>query len=116
MYCHYGYHIKEIISNYRLVSLTSICCKALEHIIYSHILRHLQTHGILCEEQRGFQSGKCCDSMLIITTSDFVNCLNENKQIDAIFLTFLKHLIKYPTKDCLINYLIMELEVLCWYG
>ena len=45
------------LSNYRPVSLTSICCKALERIIYSHILYHLQTHGILCEEQHGFQQG-----------------------------------------------------------
>ena len=48
--------------------------------------------------------------------NDFANCLNENKQIDTMFLTFLKHLIKYPTKDYLTNYLIMELKVLRWHG
>ena len=95
-------------SNYRPVSLTSICRKALEHIIYSHVLHHLQAHGILCEEQQGFQTGKYCDSQLIITINDFANCLNENKQIDAIFL---KHSIMYPTNDYL-----LELKVLHWHG
>ena len=66
-------------SNYRPVSLTSICCKALECIIYSYLLYHLQTHGILCEEQHGFQTGKSCDSQIIVTINNFVNCLNENK-------------------------------------
>ena len=64
-------------SNYRLVSLTSVCCNALEHIIYSYLLYHLQTHGILCEEHHGFQTGKSCDSQIIVTIDDFVNCLNE---------------------------------------
>ena len=30
-------------SNYRPVSLTSICCKLLEHILYSNIMQHLET-------------------------------------------------------------------------
>ena len=33
--------------NYRPVSLTSICCKLLEHIIYSHIFSHLDQYNIL---------------------------------------------------------------------
>ena len=82
--------------NYRLVSLTSICCKALERIIYSHVLHHLQAHGILCEEQHGFQTGKSCDSQLIVTINDFANCLNGNKQIDAIFFDFSKVFDKVP--------------------
>lgn len=28
-------------ANYRPVSLTSICCKSMEHIVYSHISSHL---------------------------------------------------------------------------
>ena len=56
----------------------------------------MQTHGILCEEQYGFQTGKSCDSQLIVTTNDFVNCLNENKETDAIFFHFSKAFDKVP--------------------
>ena len=51
-------------SNYRPVSLTSICCKLLEHIIYSHIFSHLKQHNILCDQQHGFRSGRSCETQL----------------------------------------------------
>ena len=35
--------------NYRPVSLMCICCKVLEHVIYSSITKHLQQHEILCD-------------------------------------------------------------------
>ena len=38
-------------SNYRPVSLTSLCCKIQEHIITSNILRHLEEHDILTDCQ-----------------------------------------------------------------
>ena len=56
----------------------------------------MQAHGILCEEQHGFQTGESCDSQLIITINDFANCLNENKQIDTIFFDFSKAFDKVP--------------------
>ena len=33
--------------NYRPVSLTCICCKILEHIVYSSITKHFQYHEVL---------------------------------------------------------------------
>ena len=84
------------VCNYRPVSLTSICSKILEHIIYSSIFSHLQTHHILSEEQHGFQAGKSCETQLILTINDFANCLNNNEQIDAIFLDFSKAFDRVP--------------------
>ena len=63
--------------NYCPVSLTSICSKLLEHLVYSCILSHLREHNIF-ESQHGFQAGKSCETQLIITINDFANCLNEN--------------------------------------
>ena len=42
--------------NYRPVSLTCICSKLLEHIIYFHIFSHLKKYDILCEQQHGFRA------------------------------------------------------------
>ena len=33
--------------NYRPVSLTSVCCKVMERIIYCHIVKHLDENGII---------------------------------------------------------------------
>ena len=46
-------------NNYRPISLTCLCCKTLEHIVYSNILTHLNQANILCEEQHGFRERQC---------------------------------------------------------
>ena len=40
--------------NYRPVSLTSLICKTMEHILSSQIMRHTESQGIICETQFGF--------------------------------------------------------------
>ena len=42
-------------SNYRPVSLTSVCCKTIEHIISSSIMKHLEQKSILTDAQHGFR-------------------------------------------------------------
>ena len=44
--------------NYRPISLTCICCKLImlmEHIVTSHIMKHLETNNILYDLQHGFR-------------------------------------------------------------
>ena len=57
-------------SNYRPVSLTSICCKLLEHTIYSHIITHLQNNNILCLQQHGFRYGRSYETQMIEIIDD----------------------------------------------
>ena len=52
--------------NYRPVSLTCVCCKLLEHIIYSHVMAHLQTNNLLSVNQHGFRSGFSCETQLTV--------------------------------------------------
>ena len=47
---------RNIPSNYRPVSLTSIICKLQEHIIVSNVLDHLDHHNILTDCQHGFRA------------------------------------------------------------
>ena len=54
----------KIAGNYRPVSLTSITCKLLEHILASNILRYLEDI-ILYELQHGFRKCKSCETQLI---------------------------------------------------
>ena len=77
-------------SNYRPVSLTSICCKTLEHIIFSHLMKFFESHSILSDKQHGFRKKRSCESQLILIIQDLAAGLNSKSQIDAILLDFRK--------------------------
>ena len=84
-------------SNYRPVSLTLICCKIMEHIIHSTVMKHLDMHDILVNAQYGFRKFRSCESQLIVTVQDLADSLNRNEQVDGILLDFSKafaHLVK----------------------
>ena len=76
--------------NYRPISLTSIICKMLEHIIDSNIRAHLDRHKILTDAQHGFRQKKSCETQLITTIRDFAESINDKDQTDAILLDFSK--------------------------
>jgi len=88
-------------SNYRPVSLTCICCKTLEHILYSHIMSHLQHNNVLCNVQHGFRHKHSCETQLIETVDDFARTLNEGGQTDVIALDFSKAFDRVPHKRLL---------------
>ena len=81
---------RAIPNNYRPVSLTCICSKILERIVYSHVVAHLSHHNILCDQQYGFHRLRSCESQLILTVNDFAETLNNGEQSDVIFLDFSK--------------------------
>ena len=81
---------KSDLANYRPISLTSICCKTMEHIIHSQVMQHLDIHKILCDPQHGFRKRRSCDSQLLVTIQDISAYLDEGEQIDVVPLDFSK--------------------------
>jgi hypothetical protein len=45
---------KSLAENYRPISLTSVCCKTMEHILASKIMKHGEENNILYPLQHGF--------------------------------------------------------------
>ena len=90
------------------MSLTSVCCKILEHIVHSHVMGHLDGHQLLSDAQHGFCKKRSCESQLILTIQDLANALNDGEQIDAILLDFSKAFDKVPHQRLL--------EKLRYYG
>jgi hypothetical protein len=82
-------------SNYRPVSLTPICCKIMEHIIHSTVMKHLDMHGILVNAQHGFRKSRSCESQ-IMTVHDLANSPNRNEPVDGMLLYFSKAFDKVP--------------------
>ena len=77
-------------ANYRPVSLTSIPCKLLEHIIHHHIMEHLDLHRVLTNRQHGFRRGRSCDTQLAGLIDDLAKILDAKSQADLVILDFSK--------------------------
>ena len=94
---------REIPSNYRPISLTSISCKALEHIIVSSIMGHLDSQHLLAKEQHGFRKGRSCETQLALFVHDILDSGDRHVPVDAIFLDFRKAFDKVPHSKLLVK-------------
>ena len=83
-------------SNYRPVSLTSICCKVIKHILHSHIMKFFEQHNILSDSQHGFRKNRSYETQLIVTINDLAKGLDNSQQIDGILLDVSKAFAKVP--------------------
>ena len=92
---------KKEACNYRPVSLTSVPCKILEHIIFHHIMGHLDAHHVLVNYQHGFRRGHSCESQLITTVEHLARNLDHGKQTDVLLLDFSKAFDTVPHKRLL---------------
>ena len=92
---------KHQASNYRPVSLTSVCCKLLEHIVCKHLMSHLEENNILTNLNHGFRSGFSCESQLLTTMNDLLTAYDQGKQVDIAILDFSKAFDTVPHKKLL---------------
>ena len=96
---------RDLPSNYRPVSLTSVCCKILEHIIFHYIMNHFEKHKILVHYQHGFRKHHSCETQLINTLETITRSQDERKQTDLLVLDFSKAFDTVPHEG-----LLMKLE------
>ena len=75
-------------SNYRPISLTSVCCMTLEHIVCKHMLSHLENNKIASLLQHGYRNGHSCESQLILAMHDIMQNFDSRQQTDLVILNF----------------------------
>ena len=86
--------------SYRLITLTSVTCKLMEHIMHSHIMKHLYKDQTLSETQHGFKKFRSCETQLLKTINNISSSLNNREKVDSIFLDFSKAFSKAFDKVC----------------
>ena len=64
--------------------------------IIDQVMKHLNLHNILSDNQHGFHKKRSCESQLILTIQDLALGLEDGEQIDAILLDFSKAFDKVP--------------------
>lgn len=77
-------------SNYRPVSLTSVPCKLMEHIIVSQLMQHLEANSILCDQQHGFRKHRSCETQLLEFIDELTSSMELGHQTDVVVLDFAK--------------------------
>ena len=77
-------------ANYRPVSLTSVPCKLLEHIVVSALMNHLEENNILSPQQHGFRKKRSCETQLLELTEELSDNMEKGHQTDMIVLDFAK--------------------------
>ena len=90
-------------SNYRPVSLTSVCCKLMEGIMRDRITSHLKIHKLISPSQHGFVHKKSCVTNLLECQQVVSGLLNENKSVDVLYTDFEKAFDKVSHKKLLIK-------------
>ena len=62
----------SLASNYRPISLTSIPCKVLEHVVTTNIVSHMDKYNLLYDLQHGFCSKRSCETQLVTLIEAFI--------------------------------------------
>ena len=103
-------------ANYRPISLTSVASKLLEHIIHSHVMKHLEKYNILTDSQHGFRAKRSTETQLIQTIHDISKSLDKKEIVDMAILDFTKAFDKVPHKRLIhkLNYYGITGSIATW--
>jgi hypothetical protein len=81
---------RTVVNNYSPVSLTSVGCKQMEHVIAGYIRQVWEDSDWFYEGQHGFKPGYSCKSQIIIICQDISDSLDEAVRLYAIIIDFRK--------------------------
>ena len=96
---------RSLTSSYRPVSLTCICCKLLEDIVCSNLMKHFEVNDILSDKQHAFRKGRSCETQLINVFNDWSSALDRGLQTGSFVLDFEKAFDTVPRELLKPNYM-----------
>ena len=87
---------RNLSSNYRPVSLTSVVCRVLESIIRDFVSDYLDKNKLIKDSQHGFSKGKSCQTNLLTFFDEITHEVDKKHEVDVIYLDFAKAFDKVP--------------------
>jgi hypothetical protein len=81
---------KSCPSNYRSVSLTSVCCKIMESVVRDTVTKHLTVNKLIGQSQHGFVKGRSCATNLLEFLEQATAAVDRGEAFDIIYLDFAK--------------------------
>ena len=77
-------------ANYRPVSLTLHIIKTFERVIRKNLVRHLEENMMINTNQHGFRKKRSCMTQLLSHIEQIYRSLNNDEEVDVIYLDFAK--------------------------
>ena len=77
---------KNIISNYRPVSLLPLCGKIFEKIIFDNLYPYVFGNGFIHDKQSGYRRGDSTVKQLLSITHEIYKAFEQGKELRAVFL------------------------------
>ena len=83
---------KQLIKNYRPISLLPICGKILEKIIFNDLYAYLHTNNLITKNQSGFRPGDSTTNQLLYLLDEIHQAFDSTKSLEvrAVFLDISK--------------------------
>ena len=81
---------KQLIENYRPISLLFVCGKTLERIIYNKMLEFFSENELISHNQSGFKPGDSCINQLLCITHYIYQSLDDGLETRGVFLDISK--------------------------
>ena len=81
---------KQLLKNYRPVSLLSICGKVLERILYNPMFEFFIQNNLITPNQSGFKTGDSCINQLISITQEIYKSFDDGYKVWGVFLDISK--------------------------
>ena len=94
---------KQILKNYRPVSLLSICGKVSEGLIYNSLFEYFIPNDLISPNQSGFKPGDLCTNQLISITHEIYQFFDDGFEVRGVFLDISKVLTKFGIMVLFIN-------------
>ena len=81
---------KQVVENYRPISLLPVCGKILERIIYNKMFEFFSENELISHNQSGFKLGDSCINQLLCTAHDIYQSLDDGLETRGVFLDISK--------------------------
>ena len=83
---------KQLIKNYRQISLLPICGKMFEKIIFNNLYSYLETNNLITKNQSGFRPGDSTTNQLLYLVNEIHEAFENPKSLEvrAVFLDISK--------------------------
>ena len=82
--------VKQLVKNYRPISLFAICGKVFERLIYVEMYPYLTNNNLISSYQLGFKGGDSCINQILSIMHEIYKSFDEGFKVRRLFLDISK--------------------------